>query len=45
MEKNVRRLVPFEDLADDQVGSRELDDDTSPAIRNSLTTALKSWIP
>ncbi len=28
MEKNVRRLVPFEDLADDQVGSRELDDDT-----------------
>lgn len=26
MEKNVKRLVPFEDLADDQVGSRELDD-------------------
>ncbi|HGE8302087.1 TPA: glutamate synthase large subunit [Serratia marcescens] len=26
MEKNVKRLVPFEDLPDDQVGSRELDD-------------------
>lgn len=28
MEKNVKRLVPFEDLPDDQVGSRELDDVT-----------------
>ncbi len=28
MEKNVRRLVPFEDLPDEEVGSRELDDDT-----------------
>ena len=27
MEKNVRRLTPFEELADDQVGHRELDDD------------------
>lgn len=27
MEKNVRRLVPFEDLPDEEVGSRELDDD------------------
>ncbi|WP_156103097.1 glutamate synthase large subunit [Erwinia sp. 9145] len=27
MEKNVRRLVPFESLSDDQVGSRQLDDD------------------
>lgn len=27
MEKNVRRLVPFENLPDDQVGSREFDDD------------------
>ncbi|WP_158782052.1 glutamate synthase large subunit [Pantoea sp. BAV 3049] len=27
MEKNVRRLVPFENLPDDQVGSREMDDD------------------
>lgn len=26
MEKNVKRLVPFEDLPEDQVGSRELDD-------------------
>ncbi|MCL2898076.1 glutamate synthase large subunit [Brenneria tiliae] len=26
MEKNVLRLVPFEDLPDDQVGSREFDD-------------------
>ncbi|MDU2734705.1 MAG: glutamate synthase large subunit, partial [Mixta calida] len=26
MEKNVKRLVPFEDLPDDQVGSRELND-------------------
>ncbi|WP_409309104.1 glutamate synthase large subunit [Pectobacterium sp. B1J-3] len=26
MEKNVKRLVPFEDLPDDQVGSREFDD-------------------
>ncbi|KAB7898546.1 glutamate synthase large subunit [Rouxiella sp. S1S-2] len=26
MEKNVQRLVPFEDLPDDQVGKRELDD-------------------
>ncbi|MGM3163094.1 glutamate synthase large subunit [Dickeya undicola] len=26
MEKNVKRLVPFEELPDDQVGSRELDD-------------------
>ncbi|MDU3933506.1 MAG: glutamate synthase large subunit, partial [Serratia liquefaciens] len=26
MEKNVKRLVPFEDLPADQVGSRELDD-------------------
>ncbi len=26
MEKNVRRLVPFEDLPDDQVGQREMDD-------------------
>ncbi|MDU7294779.1 MAG: glutamate synthase large subunit [Klebsiella pneumoniae] len=28
MEKNVRRLVPFEDLPDEEVGSRQLDDDT-----------------
>ncbi|WP_370553066.1 glutamate synthase large subunit [Edwardsiella tarda] len=28
MEKNVRRLIPFEDLPDDQVGSRTLDDRT-----------------
>ncbi|MDU4092394.1 MAG: glutamate synthase large subunit, partial [Pantoea sp.] len=28
MEKNVKRLVPFEDLSGDQVGSRELDDVT-----------------
>jgi len=27
MEKNVRRLVPFENLSDDQVGSREMDND------------------
>ncbi|MFC0142093.1 glutamate synthase large subunit [Erwinia mallotivora] len=27
MEKNVRRLVPFENLSDDQMGSREMDDD------------------
>nr|WP_081772564.1 glutamate synthase large subunit [Pantoea sp. IMH] len=27
MEKNVRRLVPFESLPDDQVGSREMADD------------------
>ena len=27
MEKNVRRLVPFEDLPDEEVGSRQLDDD------------------
>lgn len=27
MEKNVRRLVPFEELPDEEVGSRELDDD------------------
>ncbi|MEA9390365.1 glutamate synthase large subunit [Acerihabitans sp. TG2] len=26
MEKNVRRLTPFEELSDDQVGHRELDD-------------------
>ncbi|WP_241622409.1 glutamate synthase large subunit [Rosenbergiella australiborealis] len=26
MEKNVKRLVPFEDLPDDRVGSRQLDD-------------------
>lgn len=26
MEKNVRRLVPFENLPDDQMGSREMDD-------------------
>lgn len=26
MEKNVKRLVPFEELADDQVGKRQLDD-------------------
>lgn len=26
MEKNVKRLVPFEELPDEQVGSRELDD-------------------
>ncbi|AYC17239.1 Glutamate synthase [NADPH] large chain [Dickeya dianthicola] len=26
MEKNVKRLVPFEELPDDQVGNRELDD-------------------
>lgn len=26
--ENVRRLVPFEDLPDEEVGSRELDDDT-----------------
>lgn len=26
MEKNVKRLVPFEDLPEDQVGSRQLDD-------------------
>ena len=28
MEKNVRRLVPFEDLPEEEVGSRQLDDDT-----------------
>jgi len=28
MEKNVRRLVSLEDLPDDQVGARSLDDDT-----------------
>ncbi|MGG5798730.1 glutamate synthase large subunit [Edwardsiella tarda] len=28
MEKNVRRLIPFEDLPNDQVGSRTLDDRT-----------------
>ncbi|MGG9032508.1 hypothetical protein, partial [Escherichia coli] len=28
MEKNVRRLVPFEDLPNEEVGSRALDDDT-----------------
>lgn len=28
MEKNVKRLVPFEDLPEDQVGSRQLDDST-----------------
>lgn len=28
MEKNVRRLVPFEDLPDEEVGSRQLDNDT-----------------
>ncbi len=28
MEKNVRRPVPFEDLPDEEVGSRQLDDDT-----------------
>jgi glutamate synthase (NADPH/NADH) large chain len=27
MEKNVRRLVPFEDLSDEEVGIREMDDD------------------
>ncbi|KAB8306808.1 glutamate synthase large subunit [Erwinia endophytica] len=27
MEKNVRRLVPFENLSDDQVGRREMDND------------------
>ncbi|MDY4387242.1 glutamate synthase large subunit [Pectobacterium aroidearum] len=27
MEKNVKRLVPFEELPDDQVGSREFNDD------------------
>ncbi|OAT60393.1 glutamate synthase [NADPH] large subunit [Obesumbacterium proteus ATCC 12841] len=27
MERNVKRLVPFEDLPDDQVGKRELSDD------------------
>ncbi|OON39275.1 glutamate synthase large subunit [Izhakiella australiensis] len=27
MEKNVKRLVPFEDLPDQQVGNRQLDDD------------------
>ena len=27
MERNVKRLVPFEDLPDDQVGQRELNDD------------------
>ncbi|AIU87013.1 glutamate synthase large subunit [Pectobacterium odoriferum] len=27
MEKNVKRLVPFEELPDDQVGSREFDDE------------------
>ncbi len=45
MEKNVHRLVPLEDLPDEEVGSRELDDDTLPATRNSLTTARKSWTP
>lgn len=28
MAKNVRRLVPFEELPDEEVGSRQLDDDT-----------------
>jgi glutamate synthase (NADPH/NADH) large chain len=45
MEKNVRRLVPFEDLADDRSAAVNWTMTPSPAIRNSLTTALKSWIP
>ena len=45
MEKNVRRLVPFEDLPDEEVGSRELDDDTLASFQKQLTTAPKSWIP
>ena len=45
MEKNVRRLVPFEDLPDEEVGSRELATTRLPATRNSLTTARKSWTP
>lgn len=36
MEKNVKRLVPFEDLPDDRVGSRELD-------KTLLTTYQKQF--
>ncbi len=43
MEKNVRRIVPFEDLSDEEVGRREMDDDSLASFRNSLTTAQKSW--
>ncbi len=36
MEKNVRRLVPFEDLSDEEVGSRELDDDTLASFQKQF---------
>lgn len=42
--KNVKRLVPFEDLPDDQVGSPpRLDDAQLKPIRNS-SAGRKSWI-
>ena len=36
MEKNVRRLVPFEDLPDEDVGSRQLDDDTLASFQKQF---------
>ena len=48
MEKNVRRLVPFEDLPDEDVGSRQLDDDTLASFQkqfNYLSLIHISWVP
>ncbi len=32
----MRRLVPFEDLSDEEVGSRELDDDTLASFQKQF---------
>lgn len=51
MEKNVRRLVPFEDLPDEEVGSRELDDDTLASYQKQfnysaeeLDSVIRVWV-
>ncbi len=38
MEKNVRRLVPFEDLPDEEVVAANWTTTRLPATRNNLTT-------
>lgn len=45
MEKNVRRPVPFEDPLTIRSAAVNWTMTPSPATRNSLTTAPKSWIP
>ena len=45
MAKNVRRLVPFEELPDEEVGSRQLDDDTLASYQKQFNYSAEEWTP